>query len=210
MKNIELKIFILVLSIFVLLSNLNSSYAKYVSSSSGEVGADMTKWRILLNNTDITTNNTINLSFTPVVNTCTNVNTGKLAPGCKGYFDVFIDCSNIKTSFNYEVTVEKTGEIDNLKVLGYRRSTATITNTTAPDVSFASSGLYPDSKTFNINKNLPVSGTHTNIYLRFYFQWIDNYNSTSTNTSDTLIGEKVANNQGVNYNINVSFTFRQI
>ena len=132
MERIELKIFALIISIFVLLSNINSSYARYLSESTGTADIDFSTWKVLVNNTDITNSTVTNMIITPTIISNSNVRNGTLAPGSIGYFDLMIDCSNVETSFNYQISINKTGEISNLKVIGYSPNNTS----TTPSVSY--------------------------------------------------------------------------
>ncbi len=208
MERIELKIFALIISIFVLLSNINSSYARYLSESTGTADIDFSTWKVLVNNTDITNSTVTNMIITPTIISNSNVRNGTLAPGSIGYFDLMIDCSNVETSFNYQISINKTGEISNLKVIGYSPNNTS----TTPSVSYknTTNHTYPDTNTISVNKTLPTSGTFSTFYVRIFFQWIDNYNNLNTDINDTSIGLKSANNQTINYNISVTLQFRQI
>jgi hypothetical protein len=214
MRKIEVKIFALIIAFFVLLSNINSSYARYVSSSNGSTTLDFSTWKILVNNTDITYNYTSTMNFTPTIITRSTVRSGKFAPGSIGYFDIVINTSNVQTAYNYTVAIAKTGDIANLKVIGYS-NTLSDTLSTTPAHSFCtnSSGgcnLYNDNATIGPStRNLPSSGNFSNFTIRIFFKWIDNYNGTSTNVNDTLIGKKAANGETITYNIAVSLTFSQ-
>lgn len=215
MRKIEVKIFALIVAFFILLSNINSSYARYVSSSNGSTTLDFSTWKVLVNNTDITYNYTSTMNFTPTIISRSTVRSGKFAPGSTGYFDIVINTSNVQTDYSYTVTTTKTGDIANLKVIGYSNSlNDTLSTTPAHYVCTNSSGpcnLYNDTSTIGPNtRTLPASGNYSNFTIRIFFKWIDNYNGTSTNTSDTLIGKKAANGETINYNIAVSLTFSQV
>ena len=203
MGRIEIKVFILIVAFFVLLSNLNSSYARYVSSSTGNTSADFSTWRILVSNTDVTHNYTATLSINPTILTKNYIRSGKFAPGAVGYFNINIDSSNIHSAFDIDMDFSVTGEIPNLKIIGISNNTST----TTPDISFLSNGTYIDE--YTLSKTPPVSGNYENFYIRVFFKWIDNYNNVSTDSTDSLIAEKANNNQTVNCNINVELTFKE-
>lgn len=206
MRKIEIKILILVVAFFILLSNVNESYARYISSSSADTSADFKTWKILVNNTDITNNYSTTMNFTPTIISSSNVRGRKLAPGSTGYIDILVDSSSVKTPYRMTMDTTKFGSIDNFKVIGYSNG-----STANPDVSFVSdTGTYPDSKTTIIDYPLPTSGNFSNYHIRIFFKWINNYNNTSTDSSDTAVGEAVSNSQSVECGFTVNLVFSQI
>ena len=210
MRKIEIKILILVVAFFILLSNVNESYARYLSSSSADTSADFKTWKILVNNTDITNNYSTTMIFTPTIISSSKVRSGKLAPGSIGYIDILVDSSSVKTSYRMTMDITKFGSIDNFKVIGYSKLTSNA-STTNPNISYVSdTGTYPDSKTTIIDNTLPASGNFSNYYIRIFFKWINNYNNTSTDSSDTAVGEAVSNSQSVECGFTVNLVFSQI
>lgn len=206
MRKIEIKVFLLIIALFVLLSNLNESYAKYLSSVSSSTNVDFRTWKIFINNTNVTSNYNTTMNFTPTIISRSTVKKGKFAPGSTGYFDIYIDTSNVQTSYRVDMDIVKTGDISNLKVIGY-----SMTQSSSPDNSFQEEGnTYPDTNHVSFNKNLPSSGKFTNYYLRIFFKWIDEYGGISTNDSDSQIGSAYSRGQNVTYNISISMTFTQI
>lgn len=211
MRKIEIKLFILLVALFVLLSNANESYARYVSSVSNDTNVDFRTWRILVNNVDVTSNYTTTMQFTPsVIDRTSYVRSGKLAPGSTGYFDIYIDPTAIKTNYSASFAISKTGEVSNLKVIGYSKLNSN-SATTSPNVSFQNAnGTYDDAKNFTLNFTSSGTINNTSYYIRIFFKWIDNYNNTSTNSSDTVIGEDMGYGLSPDYNITVAITFTQL
>ena len=210
MRKIEIKILILVVAFFILLSNVNESYARYLSSSSADTSADFKTWKILVNNTDIISNYSTTMNFTPTIISSSKVRSGKLAPGSTGYIDILVDSSSVKTSYRLTINTTVTGSVNNFKIIGYSKLTSN-NSTTTPDVSFADGpDTYSNSKTTSIDNILPTSGNFSNYYIRIFFKWINNYNNTSTDSSDTAVGEAVSNSQSVECGVAVGLVFSQI
>lgn len=207
MRKIEIKILILVIAFFALLSSVNESYAKYASSISNDTNINFKTWKILINDTDVTSNYSTTMNFTPAIISRSTVRNGKLAPGSRGYFDIKIDTSGVQTPYDLIMTTTKTGEIANLKVIGFTKTSAPTGNLFATYSYAESDYTYPDTKTVTVSSG----AVYSIYYIRVFFEWIDNYNSTSTNASDTDIGERAAlQNSDINCNISINLTFRQI
>lgn len=208
MRKIEIKVLILIVAFFVLLSNANESYARYISSVSSSTSADFKTWKLFVNNTDVTSNYSTTMNFTPSIISKSGVNSNKFAPGSSGYFDIYIDPTGINLSYYLNCNIEVTSEINNFKVIGYSLLFSN-NPTTVPALSFETSNhTYPDTNFFSVYRKLP-SGGHQKYYIRIFFKWIDGYNNESTNESDTIIGNKAFNGDEISYNILVTLTFKQ-
>lgn len=213
MRKIEIKFLILLVALFVLLSNANESYARYANSISNDTNVDFRTWRILVNNVDVTYNYTTTMQFTPTVIDRTNyVRSGKFAPGSTGYFDIYINPTAVKTNYTASFSVSKTGSVSNLKVIGYSKLNTNAATTSPQETFQKQDGTYDDTNVFSLPFISQGTINNTSYYVRIFFKWIDNYNNTSTNSSDSAIGESVGNgnDQSVNYNIAVTITFTQL
>lgn len=113
----KVKILIIILILILLFLILKSTYSKYTSEASGEVQANLGRWIIKVNDTDITEPNSNNLKE-PVnfevkgtdinwIDRDINVRENKLAPGMKG--DLYIRIlPETDTSLQYEFTLDAT------------------------------------------------------------------------------------------------------
>lgn len=208
MRKIEIKVLILIIAVFVLLSNANESYARYLSSVSSETSGDFKTWKVLVNNTDITSNYSTTMNFTPSIISKTDVKNNKFAPGSIGYFDILIDPSGISIPYFLGCDIAVTSEINNFKVIGYS-ILYTGTPTSSPDFSFETTNhTYSNTNSISIYRNLPTGG-HATFYIRIFFKWIDGYNGISTDENDTIIGNKAFNGDEINYNVLVTLNFKQ-
>lgn len=100
------KIILLLLSLTITIGFMNSTYSRYVAGTTGNVEADFAKWQLLVNNNDITDNNTNSISFTPVIEQSEHVRDNVIAPSSKGYFDIEIDPTNVDVSFKYKLSLQ--------------------------------------------------------------------------------------------------------
>lgn len=208
MRKIEIKVLILIIAFFVLLSNVNESYARYLNSVSSNASADFKTWKVLVNDTDITSNYTTTMNFTPSIVTKSGVKNNKFAPGSSGYFDIFVDPTGINMPYFCSFQTTVTSEINNFKVIGYSFLDSN-SPTSSPDYSFEQQDhSYLESNTVKFYKRLPPGG-HEVFYIRIFFKWIDGYVGESTDSSDTVTGKKAFNEDEINYNILVTLTFKQ-
>lgn len=88
------------------LLSILSSYGIFESNIPLEINKPLAQWVILVNNIDVTGENTA-LSI-PSVNWSSNSNTlpGVVAPGMTGYFEMLIDPSGTEVSFEYEISID--------------------------------------------------------------------------------------------------------
>ena len=207
MRKKELKIIAFIISLFIFLSNVNSTYSRYVSGANTNFDANISRWRVLVNNEDITRNYSSELEFSPEIDSNVNVKAGKIAPGSTGHFDIYIDCSAVTTSYQYiiEIAYGNTNELSNLKVTGYSivpvvNGTPNLTNLTTTAIN--NTNTITETKVYN---NTPFDP----YMVRIYFEWINNYNNTSTNENDTRVGKKAANGETINFSMTASLTFTQ-
>ena len=96
---------ITIMSIFMTLCMVNETYAKYVTSASATTNTSIARWRILVNNDDITLGATSTNLITPEFPGSDDIAEGVLAPNTEGYFDLILDGSNVDVSFSYTITI---------------------------------------------------------------------------------------------------------
>ena len=103
------KYILLILSLVSLYCTLclaSETYAKYVSSATSTSSSSIARWRILVNNDDITVGATSTTLITPEFPGSDDISSNVIAPNAEGYFDLVIDASNVDVSFKYTITVE--------------------------------------------------------------------------------------------------------
>ena len=196
------KIILLLLSLTITIGFMNSTYSRYVAGTTGNVEADFAKWQLLVNNNDITDNNTNSISFTPVIEQSEHVRDNVIAPSSKGYFDIEIDPTNVDVSFKYKLSLQ-------------------IENEEVPDLLMSKYAVLPfdyeeeDPLTFinimdnEIENSLYMNNTIENFKydkftIRIYFEWFDN-----EETDHTEIGYLAAT-EGYELDISADITFEQI
>ena len=116
----RIKIMLVFMSLALTVSLMSNTYSRYVADTTGSLEVQFAKWKILVNETDITSGNVSSIELTPVVDENENVAKNKLAPSSEGYFDIEIDPTDVEVSFDYEISLEVLNEnIPDLLVTKY-------------------------------------------------------------------------------------------
>lgn len=193
---IKIKKWHLVLAICALIlciTQIQQTYAKYLDTKEGDTDFTIAKWKILVNQQDITEASTMSSLITPVYIENEHIKEGVIAPGREGYFDLVIDSSNTEVSFRYDISVtsSENSSVNDLIITGY---------------SLNDSEIIPVSDQLNNLSNV-INYTDTNKEnkIRIYFKWRDGTGENMNNEADTN-----ASIQGVNAKLKVNITFTQI
>lgn len=94
------------LSLFMTMCMVNETYAKYITSATSTTSTSIARWRILVNNDDITLGSASSNLISPVFPGSADISSGVLAPNAEGYFDLVLDYSNVDVSFSYSISIE--------------------------------------------------------------------------------------------------------
>lgn len=186
---IKFKIIATFISVLILVTSIQDTYAKYKTDASGTTNMSIARWNIDINNQDIISSNYITNTLNPYFIDNANVADGVIAPTAVGYFDVNIDCSEVDVSFNYTVTtnVDETSSVDDLIIIGY---------------SVNGGAINTVEGTMNINESILFSELNKIRNMRIYIKW-DEDTGAMTNADDTI----AALSQGTaKLNVMVNFT----
>ncbi len=100
-------IIVSIISVLILIMTIISTYALFESNVSAEISVTNATWKILINNSDITKENTKDFIIDQInVIGDTHTQEGKLAPGLSGNFNILIDPTSTDVSIKYEVTFD--------------------------------------------------------------------------------------------------------
>ena len=99
-----LHFFLFVVTITIVIIVIYNSYSKYISSVNGNAALGIARWKILVNNQDITNNGSLSNVIAPVFSGSNDIASGVIAPTAEGYFDMEIDASNTDVSFRYIIS----------------------------------------------------------------------------------------------------------
>lgn len=193
---IKIKKWHLVLAICALIlciTQIQQTYAKYLDTKEGDTDFTIAKWKILVNQQDITEASTMSSLINPVYIENEHMKEGVIAPGREGYFDLVIDSSNTEVSFRYDISVtsSENSSVNDLVITGY---------------SLNDSEIIPVSDQLNNLSNvIYYTDTNKENKIRIYFKWRDGTGENMNNEADTN-----ASIQGVNARLKASITFTQI
>ena len=201
----RLCLLLLLISASVSLCFISSTYSRYVAGSEGNIDMLFAKWQILVNESDITDQNSSNITFTPVMEENQNIKDGTIAPTSRGYFDIDIDPSNVEVSFRYLVSLSMNNEdMPDLMITKYAilpsdyqegdviEYTTTNTSTITDDLIYDNEGDGFDPFT-----------------IRIYFEWYDGEDELMDDDDDTAVGIDAAEND-TELTITATLSFEQI
>ncbi len=188
----KFKIILALLALFTCIFQINQTYAKYLESKDGNTDFNIAKWKITVNNKDITQAATMTSIITPVYLENENIAQGVIAPGSEGYFDLDIDGTETEVSFRYNISITSSENsiVNDLQITKYQ-----INN----DTPITTNGTSEISNTVNYNE------TNKTVSIRVYFKWIDGDGESMDNETDTN-----ASLSGDSAKLKVSMTFTQV
>lgn len=202
----KVKILLVILSLAITLNLMSNTFSRYVSKATGNIDMAFSKWQILVNNVDITSNTSSSIDLTPVLEENSNIATNTIAPSSKGYVDIDIDPTNVDVSFDYSINLEvKNEEVKDLLITDY----AILDNNYIEGDQIETIPLEENS----INETLLYDNTIDNFKfepftVRIYFEWYEGENEQLDDTQDTEIGTKAAN-EDTPLEITASINFEQ-
>ena len=231
----KFRVLLVIISLFITITLMSNTYSRYVASSDGNVEAEFARWQLLVNNNDITTSTTSNISFEPIIEKNNNVAENKVAPSSKGYFDIEIDPKNVDVSFKYTIELEMNDNVNDLMITKYAFVPETYSEGDALEYvyldnvnisSISQEIQYGDTN--NMSKET-IEDVEVNylkpIKIRVFFEWVEgtvNYTNDTTNevektltetmndNADTTIGVDASNNVNSTFTVNANISFEQI
>ena len=188
--NKKLKFILAIIALVFCITQIQQTYAKYVDTKEGDTNFTVAKWKILVNNQDITEAATMSSLINPVYVQNDNVAEGVIAPGSEGYFDLVIDASKTEVSFQYNisVTTSENSSVKDLIITGYTLNDGTL--------------IPVDSELNNISNTVYYYSENKVNSLRVYFKWLDGDGESMDNSADT---EASLSNNSAKLKVNLSF-----
>lgn len=184
-----LAIFLFILSIYF----ISDSYSKYKSNADSKLNAKVAKWNIIVNNKNITANESLQNQLTPILPGTKHIKPGILAPTAKGYFDLDLNLEDVDVSFKYLISVKENldNKVLDLKITGFSENGGPIQNI---------------SETNTVEQIVNLDDQERNKTIRVFFEWIDSKNEKMNNIEDTKLTTE-PNSQGV---LDVNLQFIQV
>ena len=187
-----LHFFIFVVTITIVIIVIYNSYSKYITSVNGNAAIGIARWKILVNNQDITQNNSLNNVISPVFPGGDNVASGVIAPTAEGYFDMEIDASDTDVSFKYIITTSDNADsaVNDLIISSYSIDGGERQEITGEDG-------------FKIENTISYTSTDKTVSLRVYLKWNDDSENGAVmdNDADTSVTSTTSNTAKVNVNL---------
>lgn len=167
------------ISMYLTICMASETYAKYVSSATSTSSTSIARWRILVNNDDISVGATSTSLITPVFPGSENISSNVIAPNAEGYFDLVLDATNVDISFKYSISITANANSPVTELV----ATKYAINGSEP-VNFVDG-----NDTLEGTVNLNDQNRTTNI--RVYIKWDDTLNlMTNKEDTDTTIGNQ--------------------
>lgn len=179
------------LSLLFCIGNTAYTYAKYFSQTKRDIGTNIKKWNIKVNDIDIKNGTTLNEGITATFTGSKHIAENTTAPSSEGYFEINLDYSDVEVSFKYEISIEE--------------------NTTVPDISIYklevdNTEIKGDGLTISNEINIKTdTDTDKKKKIKVYVKWNDDESNgaTMSNKEDT---EVAINNKTIDFNVNLNFT----
>lgn len=172
---------------------LFNSYSKYVSSIDGNAAIGIARWKITVNNNDITQGNALTNIITPVFSGNSNIASGVIAPTAEGYFDLDIDASNTDVSFRYVITTSANSDSDvsDLIISGY-------------EIDGGQRQSISEQNGFRIENTIAHDAIDKTISMRVYLKWNDDSSNGAVmdNAADTTVTTTTSSVAKINVNLN--------
>lgn len=200
MENKKKKLFLslcLLLCIFLTVLTIKDTYAKYITSTSGDANINIARWKILINNEDVVKQTEISKILTPVFPGNSNIAKNVLAPTSEGYVDLLIDAEDTDVSLNTEITTEKSTDsaVEDFIISGY-----SIDDGDRVDLDTENGEL-------SINKNILYEDTTKSFKIRIYLKWNDD---TDTQTMDNEADTNATQSEDAVGKVKIKLKFIQI
>ncbi len=202
----KIKYLMVLASLSVSISFMSNTYSRYVDDTSSNMDIEFAVWQILVNNEDITDNNTSDITFTPTIEPNVNVTDNVVAPTSKGYFDIKVNPANVDVSFDYTISLN----IDNQEIPDLIANKYAILDhyyvegdaiTTHP----INSNLITESLLLDDTVEDFAFDPFT---IRVYFEWYDEVDNNMNDETDTQVSETI-NAEGRTFKLNASINFSQ-
>jgi hypothetical protein len=190
-KNRKVLLLLAFLSLFISLYFIQDTYAKYLTKVDTEVSGAIARWNIVVNNTTIRNNDSLENLIQPVFAGTTHIAEDVIAPTVTGYFELIIDSTDVDVSYTYTISIEPNEDLPDFKVSGYKIGNGSITNV---DTSAAVPSISRDVLLSDVNRIQTIT---------VYIQWDDNeLTQTMDNADDTQVTNTL---NDVNLTVNMNF-----
>ena len=184
------------LSLMFFIGSTAYTYAKYFSQTKRDIGTNIKKWNIKLNNQDIKNganiSNLINVEFEGSEHVAANT----LAPGSEGSFIIELDYSNVEVSFKYEISIDSSNILDS-------EGNPLTTNDIGISKLIVDDVEIPKGNGLKISNEVNIETETDKVKeIEVFLTWKDGDESELTNEEDTEIA---VNNEDIKFKVNMDF-----
>lgn len=115
------RLLLALIALFICLSSIEKTYAKYITSASGNTDITISRWNIKLNDFDITNGSSFSNVIVPTFNGDEYTAAGIIAPSSEGTFDVSIDGSETDTAYSldFDIGISDDSDVKDLVITKY-------------------------------------------------------------------------------------------
>ncbi len=178
------------LSLLLFIGSTAYTYAKYFSQTKRDIGTNIKKWNIKVNDKDIKNGTTLSEGITATFTGSNHIANNTMAPSSEGFFNISLDYSDVEVSFKYEISIEE--------------------NTTVPDISIYKlevDGVEIQGTGLTISNEINIKNdtdTDKKKDIKVYIKWNDDESkgATMSNEEDTQVA---INNEKIDFNVNLNF-----
>ena len=164
--------FVALMSLFVLITMMQNTYAEYVSSADATAEFTVARWNILINDQDILQNSDFSDTILPEFEGTNYIKQGVIAPTAEGYFEITLDGTDTDVSYTYTITANISPDSDVTDLELYKYEIDNVEYTYNPSTGITNSTAYDA-----LDKTVTV---------KFYVRWNDNpATQNMTNADDT-------------------------
>lgn len=203
----KVRFLVVLISLSVCLCLMSSTYSRYVADTPGNIDILFSKWQILVNDNDITSDTSSSITFMPIMDENDHVAPNTIAPSSKGHFDIEINPRNVNVSFKYTINLGiNTSYIPDLMITKYSvipssysgEGTIVVDNL---ENNIITDTVYFDKKTENFQFEPFI--------IRIYFEWYEGDNELMDNEHDTAIGYLAAT-ENLKFTMSADIAFEQV
>lgn len=183
----RIKVFVALIALLYLITSIQSTYAKYVTSANTNTDISIARWNVLINDQDIKLNSNFGRTIEPTIINNDNIAEGVIAPTSIGYFDLILNGASTDVSFQYNIVVTSpiTNTVNDLRITKY-------TIDDDPTEYEYSEHIFGN---INLNDTVKIKR------FRLYFEWYEGEGEIMSNQDDTQ--QTITGTANFNINVNV-------
>lgn len=202
----KISFLLMLISFSILLCLMSSTYSRYVANAQGNINGSFSKWQILVNTDDITSQTNSEITIEPVIEEQANILSNVMAPSSKGYFDISIDPTNVDVSFKYVINLEMEDEnIPDIMITKYALLPDSYIEGGELDYIYLEDGVITNTLTFNKSESFRFKP----FTIRLYFEWYDGEDEAMNDEADSHIGYLAAT-ENTTFKLGANISFEQV